>query len=178
MGLLDGMKTESAAPAENAGDQASPEEQEKFDDVVHTAMALLFEEKSSKKVLQALKSAKDPVQTVASIAVGLGEAYEKRKGDIPDEVAGPVAAEVVEMIYDYGEKAGVLEATEEDMENTLYKVYEIWGGEHQQGIDRERNAIQAGFNQIPDDVVSQAVSHIANRPASITSGVQQAARAY
>lgn len=169
MGLLN-EATERTEPA-------SPEEQKEYDDVVNTATAFVFDKESNDQIVKMMREAEDPATAVANLTISVGEAYENRSGKISDEVIQDAAVEIIEILFDLGEKAGAWETTDEDMEMALYKVYEMWGETHEEDMKRESGEMAKQFQSIPQETVNQAMSHI-NRKTPIAEGVQNATGAY
>lgn len=156
---------------------ASPEEQREYDDVVNTATAFLFDKESNAKIVQMMRDSDDPATVVANLTVSVGEAYENRNGSISDEVVQDAAIEVIEILFDLGERAGAWETTDENMEMALYKVYEMWGESHAEEMKASSGEMAKQFQSIPQEVIDQAAGHIARRDP-ISEGVQNAAGAY
>lgn len=177
MGLLNQPLQQNTPPQSSQEEPASPEEQREYDNVVNTALAFIFDKDSNKRIIQMMHGSEDPVQTVANLAVSVGGVYEKRNGKISDEVAGDAAAEVIEVLFDLGEKAGAWESREEDLEMALYKVYELWGESHQGEIQAASSEMAEQFQQIPEERVNQAMGQFARRDP-VAEGVDQAVRSY
>lgn len=156
---------------------ASPEEQREYEDVVNTATAFIFDKKSNDKIVKMMQESEDPATVVANLTVSVGEAYETRKGKISDEVIQDAAVEVIEILFDLGEKAGAWETTEELMETALFKVYEMWGESHEEDVKASANEMAQQFQSIPPEVVSQAMNQI-TRKNPVAEGVQNATGAY
>ena len=173
MGLLN--QSQPTNPPQE--EPASPEEQREYDNVVNTALTFIFDKDSNERIVQMMRGSDDPIQTVANLAVSVGDVYEKRNGKISDEVAGDAAAEVIEVLFDLGEKAGAWESREEDMEMALYKVYELWGESHQGELQTASSEMAEQFQQIPEERVNQAMGQFARREP-VAVGVEQAVRSY
>ncbi len=156
---------------------ASPEEQKEYDDVVNTATAFIFDKESNDKIVKMMQEAEDPATVVANLTASVGEAYENRNGAISDEVVQDAAAEVIEILFDLGEKAGAWETTEELMETALFKVYEMWGESHEEDIKAASSEMAQQFQSISPETVNQAMNQL-TRKNPVAEGVQSATGAY
>lgn len=171
-----GLLNEPAGQDQNT-EMASQEEQKEYDEVVHTALAFMFDKDSNAKIVEMMRNSDDPSQVVANLTVSVGEAYESRNGKISDEVAPDAAEEIIEVLFDLGEKAGAWETTDDDLENALYRVYEMWGESHQGDIQANSQEMTQQFQSLPQEVFDQAMGHFA-RKNPMAQGVQDATGAY
>jgi len=170
MGLLNQPQAEQTEPA-------SPEEQKEYDDIVNTATAFIFDKESNDQIVKMMEESDDPATVVANLTISVGEAYETRNGKISDEVIQDAAVEVIEILFDLGERAGAWETTEELMETALFKVYEMWGESHEEDMKASSSEMAQQFQSIPQGTIDQAMGQL-TRKNPMAEGVQNATGAY
>lgn len=103
-----------AAPQEESaefGQEATPEEQQAYEKVILAASEVLYDPKTSPKVIQMLQAgAEQPDKAIANAAVlVMTQLDDQSGGTIPEEVILPAATEVAELVAELGQKQGIFQ---------------------------------------------------------------------
>lgn len=126
---------------------ASEEEQGIYDTFVSMAMIALYDERMMPQLVRLLKSANDPVQAVAEIAASVAmRVYTKAQEDgaeIPGDVLLHAGREIVGLVIELAERAGIQPLTPEQAEEAFYAAADIFAGNAEEmGVYTEEIAKQ------------------------------------
>lgn len=156
-------------PAGEDGEAATPEEQAIYDRFVTTVMGVIYPEgpeQVSPAIMQNLQGqfderaqgmfaeAQPPVQqtptdsiaqTGVLLTIAVESAMERSGQQIPDDVVFHAGAEVMEMLVELAEAAGIVELSEEEMQAVLLRAMDLYRIASPR-VDPE--ALSAEFGQI------------------------------
>jgi hypothetical protein len=105
----------AAMPAEEGGEEASPEEQDIFSRIELAALTMLYDDKTHGEFVNMLKAgAQQPAQTLATTALTIfGEIDRQSGGKVPEEMIIPALVEgVLGAVVDMAEKTRVMPVDE------------------------------------------------------------------
>lgn len=142
------------APAEQGGDQPTQQEQDSYDRVVLASMRVLYSDQTHQQVMGMLKSGGQPDEAIANtVSMILLELDKKSGGKIPQEVILPAAAELVQLVAELGDKAGVFKTDERTLALAMQRTIAVVGEKY--GIDQAD--VQALLSSIPNEEVQGMV---------------------
>lgn len=173
MGIINGsMKSDSGAapqpdtqpaagqPAtdqqtdEEEGTPATEEEQRAYESAVHNAGIMIYG-KGGDAIVNMVKNARsvpEGVAIAANMIVGkIYDASQKQGAAMADDVIMEVAKDVISMIYELVQHAGIIsgEPSDDDLFTTLTAAFELWSKSHPGMIDAED--MKAGINGMSKD---------------------------
>ena len=119
----------SSAPREETqgANSATPEEQQAKDQVVAAGMQILYDKKRSAAILEMLKAGAGDEsraeQALAQVVVLLIRSLDqKAQGSIPRNIILPAAGELIALVAEFAEKAGLFQADEPLIAKSLARV--------------------------------------------------------
>jgi hypothetical protein len=148
---------------ERDGEQpnVSPEEQAAYDSVVTHAMNMIYGERSFQQVMKMIQSAGDPAEGVAQAAVMiLSRIYEssrKQGQPISDDVMMAAGEEVIALLFELIEEAGLGEASEDAVFTATARALQLWAETYPDKMD------QAGMEQSASALPKEELASIAQR---------------
>ena len=132
--------------------QASPGEQKVYDEVVNTAMMLMYDEANLPNMMETLQKG-EPPEAIAQVAVMLVSEVEKRLGDtkkrVPDGILVHAGIEIIEQLIEMGEEAKLFDISEDQQEEILFRALELWGQNNPERMEEKKGEMESMFNQIP-----------------------------
>lgn len=141
---MGGPGMEPGMAADQEMEQASPEEQAQYEQVMNNAYELIFDEKTMPGVLESLAGDGDPklglATTAASIVTHLKQSAEQGGQPLSEDVVYHAGVAILEDLADLAGKAGIHEFTEEEAEGALYQAMDVYRELNAGEIDQERYA--------------------------------------
>lgn len=119
----------------------SPEEQSVYTAIVINAMKVIYGDQSQ-QIVDVLKKAGSPAEGVAQAANSLGDkiykSAKKQGKEIPDDIMMAAAEEIVQMLFELGEKGGIFKAaTDDEKFSAMTRLLQLWDESHPGMLDRE-----------------------------------------
>jgi hypothetical protein len=122
-----------ATVSDQDGQQATPEEQAAYEQVVNNATRVIGGENGTepnKQILEMLGGTDNPVQNLASTAVAVVVSVEvsaQQSGfDIPDDALMAAGEDIVGMLADMAEAAGVHDYAQEEVDGAYYMALDMY----------------------------------------------------
>jgi hypothetical protein len=115
------------------GNEATPEEQDAYDRVVAAAGEVLYDDKTNPDIMNMLKSKQDnPAQALADVtSMVVIQLDEQSGGKIPEVVILPVVEEILPMVAELANAAGIFKPDDRTMnlaaQQTLMELGEHYG---------------------------------------------------
>lgn len=154
-------RDEDAEESDGEQPNVSPEEQAAYDSVVTHAMNMIYGERSFQQVMKMIQSAGDPAEGVAQAAVMiLSRIYEssRQQGQpISDDVMMAAGEEVIALLFELIEEAGLGEASEDAVFTATTRALQLWAETYPDKMD------QAGMEQSASALPKEELAGIAQR---------------
>jgi hypothetical protein len=114
-------------------EQATPEEQQAYDQVVMAGAKMLYDEKTHQSIMELLQGAKNtPARAIASaVMLVIQKLKDASKDSIPAPVVLPAAAEIAQLVAELAQKAGFFKVSDAVMQSAgqifIPQVAELYG---------------------------------------------------
>jgi hypothetical protein len=169
MGLIEEVQDQA-----RVGEPAPENEQKMYDYVVNAGMAMIYSKKMTDKILGMLQSAEDLPTAIGRIVNMIGDAIQqKAKGQqIPDDVLYHAAGELIDLILELAEKAGI-QTNEDTAEMAFYKTMEIWADTNPDKAMADVDGLKRDFEELPPEAIKDVEMRFM-RKKPVAEGVQQA----
>lgn len=143
-------------PQGEEGTNVTPDEQAAYDSVVTHAMTMMYDGETAQQVLQVLQSGESLAEGVAQATVMiLSRVYDssRQQGQpLSDDVLMAAGEEIVGLLFELAEAAGLGEATDDDVFMAATRSLELWAEAHPNMLDEE--AMQQSMQALPRDEVA------------------------
>lgn len=160
-GLGSAMQQQGPAPeAEDEGEvptgnEASPEEQAIYDQVVNNALEIIYpqgEEALAPQIRESLTAGDKPVMNLALAAVavvsGLVASAKQANQPIPGEVLFHAGAQIVELLAEAAEAFKLADYSDEDIERAFYIASDMYREQAKASGDLDEEALKADFAEL------------------------------
>lgn len=142
------------APAAEEKPNASPEEQQVYDQFVDQALSAIYDDKSLSQVIEGLKGDGNPVDglanTTVAIVMRVQDSAEKAGQALPPDVVFNAGTEVLEELAGLAEKAGVHKFTDEEVEGAMFQAMDLYREMKGRDGGTARAGIVEDFNQVTE----------------------------
>lgn len=142
--------TQPTAMPQEGGEGVSPEEQAQYEAWVKNAMELMYNEKSMEQVVAALQGDGSPVEGLANalvmVTVRLEDSAAEQGQAVSEDVKFHAANEILSLLSDLAEAAGVHTYTEQEAEQAFMMAMDLYRDLRQDSINPEE--YQQDFNDL------------------------------
>lgn len=155
-----GLKSAMQAPMpaeempEFEGEEATPEEQAMYDQVVKNAMRVISPDGDTiaPEIKESLSASENPVlnlaMTTVSIVSGLVTSAMQAGQKIPGDILMPAGAEVLELLVEEAEALKLHDYSEEDMERAWYLAVDMYREQAKAAGTLDEEALKADFTEL------------------------------
>lgn len=150
----DDMAVEQGEMPEFEGEEATPEEQAMYDQVVKNAMRVISPDGDTiaPEIEESLSASENPVlnlaMTTVSIVSGLVASATKAGQKIPGDILMPAGAEVLELLVEEAEALKLHDYSEEDMERAWYLAVDMYREQAKAAGTLDEEALKADFTEL------------------------------
>lgn len=184
-----GPKGLGQASEEPQGNEASPEEQAIYDQVVNNALEVIYPKDESDlapAIREALSAGDDPIMNLAmaavSVVMGLVQSAKAAGQKIPGEVLFNAGSEIIELLAEAAEAFKIYDYSEEDMERALYRALDIYREQATASGDLDPETLKQDFADLKaaddagqlDQVLPGAVEYAKKFAPKEVEGEEQA----
>jgi hypothetical protein len=128
------------APMVEEESTVSPEEQQMYDRFVENGAKIIYSQQVQDRLLEALSGGGDPViglvVTASSVVTQLEQSAQQNNMQLTEDVVFHGTVELLEMLIEMAETAGLHDFNEQEMERALFQTIENYRGSHGESIDQ------------------------------------------